>query len=152
MHRGEDEEGGLEALAPHAEEADERDGPRTDVDRAAEAPGEVAGDAACSGAHPEDHRGDEADGDEGGDTGDRLLDALGQLAGAEGEPGRHCHGERDRGPNADPDVPERPTAVGLHEEGHEDDDNEGGLKAFPQADQGVAGEHGPSLGGSVDFR
>jgi hypothetical protein len=91
--------------------------------------------------HPEDHDGHEGDRDDAREAADHLLALEGQLAGAEGqgrtEQDRERHGHADPGP----DVLQSPGALGLDEEGDEDDHDQRGLQAFAQPDEGIGDEH-----------
>ena len=139
---GVEEDRRLQALAADAEEADERHGPWADVDRPVQLALELARDGAGRRAHPEHHAGHEGHRQDRGRAAHELLGLEGQLARAVGQEGAEQHRERDGHPDAGPDPAQGPAAVGLDQKSHEDDDDEGGLEAFTEPDEGVADKHG----------
>lgn len=83
----EEEECGLEPLAPDPDEGHRSDGERTERERPVEPAGELPRERPPDRAHPEDHRRHEGDRDERGDPADELLGPLLEFAGAEREHG-----------------------------------------------------------------
>ena len=74
--------------------------------------------------HPEDHPGDEADGDDRQEPADGLLRLERQRPGAEGQGRAERQRQRDRGGHPEPDPADQVPALGLDQVGDEDADDQ----------------------------
>ncbi len=97
------EEGRLEPLAADGEERGQRERARPDRGGALHLAAQVRRQAGRGAPHPEDHRGDEADGEHAEQATDRLLAGAGQHADGEGQHGGERAGEGHRAEHAEPD-------------------------------------------------
>ena len=147
IDRRPDEQGRLDALAADAEESEDDDpGCRTDegdVELGLQVVLEPAGVV----AHPEDHPGDERDGEDRQRAAEDLLGLEAQSVRAPGEDRADAERERNRDADADPESREHVAPPELLQVGHEDADDEAGFEAFTQADEKVC-EHAESDGAS----
>jgi hypothetical protein len=97
------EEGGLQALAADGQERGQRERARADGRRALHLAAQVLRQGRGGAAHPEDHRGDQADRQHAEQPADRLLARAGQHAHGERQHGGERPGEGDRAEHAEPD-------------------------------------------------
>ena len=100
--------------------------------------------------HPEDHPGDDADGDDREAAAEDLLRLEAQAVRPEGEDAPTPSEMSDRAGDADPELRQHVAAADLVEVGDEDADDEAGFEAFAQADEEV-GEHGMLSGRGTGY-
>ena len=91
-------------------------------------------------AHPDDHEGDEADGDEADHRLEPLLLLLRELPGQGVEPDADRQAQHDGGADTDPHVAQRIGPTLLSQEGRHDADDQRGLEALSQTDD-EGGKH-----------
>ena len=87
-----EEERGLQALAADGQHRDHDERPAAALGGGVDLAAQLAADAAGGAGHPEDHPGDEADGDDRQGAADQLLRLERQAARAEGERGAERRG------------------------------------------------------------
>ena len=110
VERGEQEDGGLEALAEDGEERHRDEGDHRSLgERGRHAPLELAAEAARVAPHPDDHRSDGDDRDESDDRLEPFLLPVRQLTAENLEPDAdekaQSAGQRDAGPDPAEHVP-----------------------------------------------
>jgi hypothetical protein len=152
VHGGPHEQRGLQALPADREERGRGQRAGADQQRRVDPIGQLTGQVPCGAAHPEDHRGDQHDGDHAEYTTERLLRPAGQLGAGEREYGAEAEREHQRGQHAEPDRPgghagrrRRGTAHGGEQDAH----HEAALQALAQPDEEVGHgvrPHGVPLG------
>ena len=134
-HARPDEQRRLDALAADADDAEHHDRGRGSGERGGELGLQLALEMTGVPRHPEDHPGDEADGDDREAAAERLLRLRGESVRAEGEQGADAERDDDRGGDPDPQLRQDVAAVDLVEIGDQDADDEAGFEAFTQTDQ-----------------
>ena len=124
LRGGPQDHGGLQALAADREEGGAGHGPGADRQGGVEASAQLARDRAGGLLHPQDHPGDEGDGDDRQRPAEQLLLLERHVPRGEGDHGPEADADGDGGDDAGPDVPELVAAAALDEVRHEDADDD----------------------------
>jgi hypothetical protein len=137
LGRGPEEQRGLEAFAADGEHGHDHQAQSTRVSGLVDPAAQVRREPLGGPGHPEDHPGDQPHGEDGQRAADGLLRLEAEAAGSERQDRAERQGDADGHPDPRPDTGEQRPPVGLHEVGHEDDDDQAGLEALAQADEVV---------------
>ena len=130
-----DEQRGLQAFAGHGDERGD-DESRTAGQQGITHPGpQLACHAPSGSAHPEDHRRDEDDGHQAGDSAEDLLRPGAHLRTGEREHGPEREARHRRGGDAQPDRRQRSVGCQLADRSDQDRDDQPGLQALSKPHQ-----------------
>lgn len=137
LGRGPQEQRRLQAFPPDRQSRHKHHAPGGAVGHAIDAGAQFAAERAGGARHPEDHPGDQSDGDDGQAAADRFLGFEGEAAGTEGQQGAETDGHRDSDSHARPQPGEQRSPATLGQVCHQQDNDERRLEALPEADEEV---------------